>query len=420
MIVRGSRGDYDEWAPFSDGRWDSASLGPYLISAEATFRTRRRADDEMGPWDRAFVNAAVELGYPVKDDFNDPDEGELIARWPINAVGAVRWNASFAYLDPARGRDNLVIISDALIDRLEVRGSGGTRVRVIHDGLAVTLSADLVIVAAGAYGSPAILQRSGIGPEALLHRLAIPLVHRLEGVGENLIDHPGSGMVVAASPRLQTELLATKQPMYASVVIAKARSRAESDSWDLHLICWTYMTNTEEGGQASADFCIFPKLMKPKSIGRVTLATADPTQLPVIDHGFLSDPGGEDAARLADSIRICRRLLATRAMSEFVTGELSPGSSVASDSELDAYIRAEVGGYYHPVGTCRLGVEGDPMAVVDASLRIHGLDNVMVADASVMPTIPRANTNLTVAAIAERFAAIVTKRDLSAAGSAPV
>lgn len=126
-------------------------------------------------------------------------------------------------------RSNLAIISDALIDRLEISDSGVAGVIVIHDDQAVTLSADLVILTAGAYGSPAILQRSGIGPESLLNHLAIPLAHRLEGVGENLIDHPGSGMIAAASPRMHAELVATKQPMYAARLRTLAMTTDERD-----------------------------------------------------------------------------------------------------------------------------------------------------------------------------------------------
>jgi choline dehydrogenase len=411
MIVRGSRTDYDEWAPFSGGHWDFASIEPFLNSAEAVLRTRRRADDEVGPWDQAFFDAATELGYPAKQDFNDPGEGESIARWPMNAAGAVRWNAAFAYLDPARGRGNLRIVSDCLVDKLHLRGSRVTGVEIIRDRASATLTADLVILAAGAYGTPAILLRSGVGPEPGLARLSIPVTHRLDGVGENLIDHPGTVAVAVPSTRLLDALKAASQPMYASVVILKAQSRAATE-WDLHLICWTHVSNP-----AGFECCIYPKLLKPRSIGRVTLAASDPMRLPVVDHGFLTDTGDEDAAKLVESLRICRRLLATSAMSNLVDGLLSPGSAAVTDQELEAHVRADTGGYYHAVGTCRMGVESDAMAVVDGSCRVHGLDNLVVADASVMPTIPRANTNLTVAAIAERVAAMIVNTELPTAAA---
>lgn len=409
MIVRGSKTDYDEWAPFSGGNWDFASVEPFLNSAEAALRTRRRTDDELSPWDQAFFAAAMELGYPAKEDFNDPGEGGSIARWPMNAAGAVRWNAAFAYLDPARGRSNLHIVPDCLVDKLHIRGSRVTGVELIRDRATVTLTADLVILAAGAYGTPAILLRSGVGPEPGLARLSIPVTHRLEGVGENLIDHPGTAAIAAPSPRLLDALKAAAQPMYASVVVLKAQSRAATE-WDLHLICWTQVSNPGE-----FECCIYPKLLKPRSIGRVTLAASDPSRLPVVDHGYLTDAGDEDAAKLVESLRICRRLLASGAMSDLVDGELSPGSAAVTDQDLEAYVRAETGGYYHAVGTCRMGVEGDAMAVVDGSCRVHGLDNLVIADASVMPTIPRANTNLTVAAVAERIAGMIANTGQPAA-----
>jgi choline dehydrogenase len=405
MIVRGSRSDYDEWAPFSGGRWDFASIEPFLTAAESALRTRRRSHDEIGPWDRAFCDAAAELGYPARPDFNDAGTGEAIASWPMNAAGSVRWNAAFAYVDPARGRANLRIVPDCLVDRLLIRGSRVAAVEVIRDGAREILTADLVVLASGAYGTPAILLRSGAGPEKDLGRLAIPVTHRLEGVGENLIDHPGTVAVAAASGRLLEALKATPQPLYASVVILKAQSPAATE-WDLHLICWTHAS-----GSSDFECAIYPKLLKPRSSGKVTLAASDPARLPLVDHGFLTDAENEDAARLVESLRICRRLLGARAMSNLVEGESRPGPAVVSDEEMEAYVRADTGGYYHPVGTCRMGVEDDPMAVVDGSCRVYGLHNLVIADASVMPTIPRANTNLTVAAIAEKIAASIRKSD---------
>jgi choline dehydrogenase len=327
--------------------------------------------------------AAPELGYPVLADASE--DGPGAGPFPVNAVGTVRWNAAFAYLDPARSRANLNILADTLVDRVRLDGHRAAGV-VLADGNEI--AARRVVITASSYGSPAILLRSGIGPERGL------------AVGENLIDHPGVGVGWQASERLQsdTRRFAEERSVFMGEIIFKARSRAcPEDLWDLHVFPSTDPGKDELGhptGSYELSAAVFA--MKPRSRGRLTIAGPDPSAPPVVDHDFLSDPADLDT--LVDGLELLRRLGASEALSAYVDGEVRPGP----DADPNAYIRENVRGYFHPVGTCALG------AVVDAGGAVIGHENLYVADASVMPTIPRANTNLSTLAVAEKIAAVLS------------
>jgi choline dehydrogenase len=302
--------------------------------------------------------------------------------FPVNAVGGVRWNAAFAYLDPARARPNLTIRGDTLVDR--IRHDGGRATGFVLAG-GSELSARIAVVTAGAYGSPAVLLRSGIGPET-----GLP-------VGENLTDHPGVGAGWAPTDRLQDETAGYERehPLFMAQVVVKAQSRScPADSWDIHLFPATEPGKDELGhptGSYELSAAVFA--LKPRSRGRVRLRDADPATPPVIEHGFLSDEADLDV--LVDGLELLRSLMSSQAMSAYAGENLRPGR----DPDLEPYIRESVRGYFHPVGTCALG------SVVDQAGRVLGFDNLYVADASVMPTIPRANTNLSTLAVAEKIAA---------------
>ena len=190
MIIWGTARDYDEWGNVAPG-WSFATLEPYLRRAEEKLGTRRFRDEELAPWHRALLEAGRALGFPRVENPNDPDAPVCAAPYPLNARGSVRWSASFAYLDPARGRPNLTILAEALVDRVLLDGDRARGAVVRRGGREVVLEAETVVVSASAYGSPAILLRSGIGPEEELRRLGIPVAAALPEVGANLVDHPG-------------------------------------------------------------------------------------------------------------------------------------------------------------------------------------------------------------------------------------
>lgn len=369
LVVWGSRADYDEWG---DG-WTFSELEPFLHRAESMLGTRADRLGELSPFHRALLEAGPRVGLPLLDDVNDLDATVGIAPAAVNARAAVRWNTAFAYLDDARSRANLTVLAETLVDRVTFDRGRADGVAFDH-GL---LTADVVILAAGAYGSPAVLLRSGIGPHEELERLGIDVVADLP-VGRGLTDHPGVGVEwqVAAAHVPATG------PVFATSVLVRGRSRAcPEDSWDIHVLPW--LDHGADGWGTSA----VVYLLKPDSRGAVTLRSADPRVPPVIDHGFLREPG--DRTRLEDGVLLVRRL----AEAAGAGNELRPGAR-----PLREYLDAEVRGIFHPTGTCAIG------SVVDRRGAVLGLDGLVVADASIIPTIPRANTNLSTAAVAERIA----------------
>jgi choline dehydrogenase len=383
MVVEGTPSDYDEWGP----EWSYARFAPYLERAKAALRTARANTDAPAPLHVAFVEATRRSGFPLLTDPNDAAQPVGIAPFRANVVGTARWNTAFAYLDAARGRPNLTVVPGSLVDRVLLDGRRTTGV-VTADGR--ELGASLVVLAAGAYFSPAILQRSGIGPEAGLRRLGIPVVTALP-VGDDLLDHCGAGLGWRPSEQLQAETSEHVRQsgglFEAHTLLKAASSSCPVGSFDLHLHSW--VGTTDEPGRHSALMAVF--LMKPLSRGCVRLRSTDPHELPLVERNFLHRE--EDLLPLLEGFELARALAATAPLDGLLEEELLPGPV-----DLAGFLRENVRNYFHPAGTCGMG------RVVDPAGRVLGMEGLVVADASIMPTIPRANTNLTTAAIAERLA----------------
>jgi choline dehydrogenase len=382
MVLAGSPDDYDEWG----GRWSYAELRPFLERAARAFRTRPWTD-EPTPFQTAFLDAATKAGHVHLADPNDPASPVGVAPAPRNVHQSRRWNAAFAFLEDARQRPNLTIVPDTLVDRVLLDGTTATGVAT-SDGQRI--EAPVVFLAAGAYFSPAILMRSGIGPARALEALGIGVVEDLP-VGERLLDHCGTDVSFDLSP-VGAERVADHARVTGAfgvhAVVKAASSACEPGSWDLHLVPWVSATDRE--GEFRATIIVFH--MKPLSSGSVRLGSTDANELPVADRGFLTRE--EDLVPLLEGIELAREIAATEPLASMLGAELLPG-----DRDGVAYIRETIRNYFHPAGTCPLGT------VVDTHARVFGIDGLYVADASFMPTIPRANTNLTTAAIAERIAA---------------
>jgi choline dehydrogenase-like flavoprotein len=350
VLLAGAPADYDEWGH----GWTYDTLGPYLDRAREQLRARRLRAEELSPWHAAWAEAA-------------PGDGIL---HPVNIVDGIRWNTAFAYIDEARGRPNLTILDRTLVQRVE-----SERRRLVTDR--GDLEAGKIVLAAGAYGSPGILLRSGIGP-GLEHDLP---------VGEGLSDHVGTGMGWEPTGRLQEEAarFEAEHPLAMAQLTIEARSsRCEDGVCDLFLF-----PAIDPGYEISA--AVFA--MKPLSRGRVALNSDDPRAPLAIEHGFLSDE--RDADVLAEGFEKLRSLGLSEQVGRYAGPEIRPGIAVdAAD-----HVRTTARGFFHPVGTCALG------SVVDDDCRVLGFESLYVCDASVVPSIPRANTNLTVAALAERFSA---------------
>ena len=319
---------------------------------------------------------------------NDPAQPIGVARLPVNVVDGVRWSGAFAYLEPARRRDNLTVLGDTLVDRVVLERGRCVAVQTA-DGQRI--SADTVVLAAGAYFSPTILMRSGIGPAGELSGLAIETAVDLP-VGQCLLDHHGTGLAWEPTAALDAVCAANEAaagPLFEPHAFVKAASSScTPGSWDTMLLSWVTPPADDEGRYA---FTLAVFHMKPLSHGRLRLRSADPGELPIVERGFFTDAA--DLPVVVEGIELARTIAGNEPLRSVLGTELRPGAS-----DLEEYARASARNYFHPAGTCPIG------DVVDGSGRVLGVEGLVVADASVMPTIPRANTNVTVAAIAEKLA----------------
>jgi choline dehydrogenase len=403
FALRGASSDYDAWAAAGNEGWAWADVLPFFCKLETDhdfdddwhghtgpLPIRRVPAGDLRTHQAAAIASAVAAGHAAVDDHNRP--GAIGAgATPRNAIGGLRVSTALAYLDPARHRPNLTIRPEATVDRVLVESG---RARGVRLGDGTELRAESVVVAAGAYGSPAILLRSGIGPADDLRALGIDATVDLAGVGANLIDHPALSVDVPTAP--------TGPGDWFQTAITWRSERSGTDPYDMHVIAGGPI----DVGHEEALFFLFVGLMRPRSRGRVWLRSADPSVLPHIRMGDLNDP--DDLARMVEGIRHARDLLRTAPLRDFVTGaELKPGADATSDADLAAAIIEQIGVYHHASGTCAMGASPEAGAVVDARGKVYGVDGLVVADASIIPDIPAANTNLPTMMIAERIAAFM-------------
>ena len=366
-------------------------------------RVRTYAPDEITPFQQACLDAAAAAGLPLVADLNDLDGDVGMAPSPVNIAGGVRWNTAFAYLDPVRDRPNLTICGDAPVDRLVVRNGRVVGAIVAGADGPQTIEAGRVVVAAGTYGSPAILLRSGIGDPDELRAVGIEPLHALPGVGRNLHDHPSIMLGFAGTPELErrTAAFAAERWMPEEQTIAKARSASCREGFDLHL----YPVGGPHADSPTGWWWKLPvACMTPRSRGHLRLAGPDPHAAPRIDHRYLSDPAGADRRVLADGVALARQIAAQAPLADLLGEELEPGPAVRSEDALAAFVNDSCAHYYHPVGTCKMGPATDPEAVVDSFGKLHGLHGGYVADCSIMPVIPRANTNMPAIVVGLRVA----------------
>ena len=401
--IWGHRNDYDGWAALGNDGWSTDELLPCFKSANIRLRVRIPGSGEITPYHRAMLDAAPAAGIPIVDDLNDLDEPVGMAPSPVNVWNGVRWNSAFAYLDPVRGRKNLTIRGDVLTDKLIVERGRIAGVSVIGPNGPARIDAGRAVLAGGTYGSPSILLRSGIGNPATLAAIGIAPVHDLSGVGENLHDHSAAYLQFAGTDELREKMTAFGHDhwMPEEQSIAKARSSQCSEAFDLHLY--------PEGGpyaqnRTAWSFIMPIACMTPKSRGRLTLRSGDPEAAPVFEHGYLSDVDGADIRVLADGIEIGRTITNQPAPRSLIGEELAPGPDISSRADVENWLNSVVAHYYHPVGSCKMGPMNDPAAVVDSRGKLHGLEGGYVADCSIMPIIPRANTNIPAAVVGERIA----------------
>lgn len=434
IYTRGHPDDYNDWAQAGCTGWGWNDVLPYFRRNE---NNERGADDWHGsggplnvadlrtvnPFSRHYVDAAREAGFPVSSDFNGAQyEGAGI--YQVTQKGGERWNAARAYLH-GKTRANLHVITDALVQRITFEGMRATGVTLQRRGALQTLKARAeVILSAGAFNSPQLLMGSGIGPAEQLREHGIAVRVDSPNVGENLQDHidfiinkyvAHSDLVGYTPPGLWHLLmqgvayLRDKRGLLASNV-AEAGGFLKSDPGlvrpDLQMhflvgICDNHNRRLHLRRGLSLHACV----LRPKSRGRVTLATGDMRDAPLIDPAFLQ--AQEDVDTLLRGARVIRRILAAPSLARFGGKELH-SRGVESDEALTALIRQRADTIYHPVGTCRMG--SDAASVVDTELRVRGVEGLRVVDASVMPTLIGGNTNAPSMMIGEKAADMILRQ----------
>jgi choline dehydrogenase len=437
VYVRGSRFDYDDWAARGCSGWSWEDVLPYFRKME-TFRGAPAQHHgahgplvvspprEMHPAARAFIAGAGELGFPIRDDYTDGDQfGAFECLTTLDR--GIRCSVRKAYLDEAARRPNVKVLTrthaEALI--LEGRRATGVRVRRSDGQVEEHRARGEVLVCCGALQSPLLLLRSGLGPGQDLQALGLPVVQDLPAVGGNLQEHMGVGTARALNiptynvqtgpldmaAHLVRFLLFRRGPLTSSAVQALAYGKtdptlAEPD-YLFSFIPLSIDYNAKPPVMSKiAGAGIGLNLCKPDARGRIRLRDASPASKPVIEHRLLDNEN--DVRRLVIALKTAERLWDSGPLSRYVAGRLAPAEPIARDEDWLAYMRQTCGIGYHAVGTCRMG-EG-PDAVVDARLKVHGMDGLRVVDASIMPRIISGNTNAPTIMIGERAADLILEQ----------
>lgn len=434
VFVRGQSQDFDLWAQLGNRGWSYSDVLPIFKAMESY---KGESDDEYrgrdgplkvaeslesGPIYDAIIDAAKHVGIDNPQDYNGPSQDGISMSQTTIRKGR-RMSTAYCYLDPARSRTNLTIQANALTERLLFDGKRCTGVRYTVNGQTCEATANReVVVSAGTVNSPQLLELSGIGQAERLKELGIEVVHELKGVGENLRDHyaprmkwaipkslgltyndkaRGLGLVFQALKYAFTDkglLGMTAAPLRAFI-----RTRAGLDGpnavigWIPFLVGDYYKLSKDSGVTA------FTHILRSESAGSIHATSSNAKQPPAINFNFLSAQLDRDVT--LEAMRITRKIMTAPPLHGVATDEIAPGANMDDDNELLDWVRNNAETTYHPVGTCKMG--NDPMAVVDERLRVHGIEGLRVADASIMPTLTSGNTNAPSIMIGEKCSRMV-------------
>ncbi|HEX3953826.1 MAG TPA: GMC family oxidoreductase N-terminal domain-containing protein [Stellaceae bacterium] len=443
VYMRGTPSDYDNWRQRGCEGWDYESVLPFFKKAE----DQERGPDEFhgvggplrvsnpvrSPLADAMVAAAIEAGVPANPDFNGARQ-EGVGYYQTTTNNRRRWSAARAYLKSARGRANLTIATDAHATRVLLEGGRAVGVEYrTPQGLATAWCRGEVIVSGGVYGSPQLLQLSGLGPAGLLQEHGIAVVRDMPGVGNHLHDHFNTYLVFRCAQPVTVNDLAMSgmRKLAAGVQYAFNRSghlsnagiyagalvrsdpRLEQPDIQINMSGWSALERLRTGIKPHpfSAFTFSPVHLRPEGRGSVKIKSPDPLAPPAIQFNFLASD--YDFQALIYGARLSRKIAAQPALRPYVVEEVLPGPSVETDEQFIEEIRVRGVSNLHPVGTCRMGHEID--SVVDPRLRVHGIAGLRVADASVMPQVPGGNTNAPSIMIGEKCAAMILEDTRAAA-----
>lgn len=436
VYMRGHPSDYDEWRQRGLDGWGWESVLPFFKQAEDNERGEDKLHGVGGPlrvsdipeaWDlpSAMVAAAIEAGIPANPDFNGPKQ-EGTGFYQFTATKSRRWSSAKAYLTPAKNRKNLHIETSAHARRIIIENGRATGVEFqTPDGIKTVKARKEIIISGGAFGSPQLLQLSGIGPAKLLMEMNIEVNQDLPGVGSHLLDHFNTYLSFRCAKPVTMNVLALSLPrrliagaQYAifqkgpltntgisAGAFIKSDTRLERPDLQINMFNWSALERTANNvvPHPFSAFTFSPVHLRPDCEGSVTIKSPDPFMPPSIRYEFLRTEYDKQA--ILHGMRLCRDIAKQPALNPFMVEEVLPGPTVISDEDLIADVRARAVANYHPVGTCRMGSKLD--SATDARLRVHGIRDLRVADASIMPTIVAGNTNAPSIMIGEKAASMI-------------
>ncbi|MEU6539687.1 FAD-dependent oxidoreductase [Streptomyces sp. NPDC047000] len=401
LALRSRPADHHSWAALGLPEWSWEEILPHYRRLEddpegdrrwhgvaGPVPLRRPAPGELTPSQEAFLTACEHEGHKRVTDHNAPQALGAGAA-PLNQVDGVRFGATLSHLDPARHRANLRVRSDAVVHSVVLEDGRARGVRLASGEV---IRARHVVLCAGSYSSPAVLLRSGIGPREHLRSVGVEPVLDLPGVGSGLVEHPAYLTLFAAAP-------GDHPPARWRTMLTLRSTPGEPDA-DLHIQARAAAPSPGSRPHPTGfDIAFVSALVQPLSSGSVRLRSPEAADAPLIELGFYRR--AEDARKVAEGVRVIRALAAAPGLRDMLVQEIRPGPKVA-DADLEDAVRAAPMVYNHPVGSCRMGTDADPQAVVDSRCRVRGTEGLWVIDASVMPVSPRATTHLPVMALADR------------------
>lgn len=440
IYMRGRPDDYDGWKDLGNPGWGWDDVLPYFKKAENNTRGADAYHGASGPLcvsDQAggnevadaIVAAAVEAGLPRNPDFNGKVQ-EGAGHFQTKTQNRRRHSTARAYLNPIRGRKNLAVLTNAQVTRVLFDGRQATGVEYSQGGKKAevrTSTRGEVILAAGSFASPQILLNSGVGPSVHLNAMQIPVLHDLQGVGENLRDHfycslmfrckkPVTINELANSPLRQLwagmqYVFFKRGPLASNGIFAGAffRSSPEKRLPDIQMNTnmWSVAGRTKAGMKAHPfpGFTLSPVHLEPHSVGTIRLASRDPLAAPEIKLNFFRD--AHDREAMVNAVKIARGIASQPALQPYVEHEIAPGADARSDEEIEAWLRSAGIANLHPVGSCQMGPDPNTGAVVDARLRVYGIGGLRIVDGSIMPRLPHGNTSAPIIMIAEKAADMI-------------